>query len=93
MKQLVEKQKELHYTKALQKDNMERSTTPFHFEVLAQLANIPTWITLYELLRLSKTTKDRLRDFYSSDSYCARRGRRQTLSSYVKAILMHYIHT
>jgi len=37
-------------------------SAPFHFDVLAQLANIPTRITLYELLRLSKSTKDALRE-------------------------------
>ena len=34
----------------------------FYFDVMAQLANIPTWITLYELLRLSKSTRDVLRE-------------------------------
>jgi len=37
-------------------------STPFRFDVMAQLANIPTRITLYELLRLSKSTKDALRE-------------------------------
>ena len=35
---------------------------PYHFDVLAQLANIPTRITLYELLRLSKSTREALRE-------------------------------
>ena len=32
------------------------------FDVLAQLDNIPTRITLYELLRLSKSIRDALRE-------------------------------
>lgn len=32
------------------------------FDVLAQLANIPSKITLYELLHLSKATKDASRE-------------------------------
>ena len=39
-----------------------RPSTFFRFDVLAQLANIPTRITLYELLRLSKSTRDALRE-------------------------------
>jgi predicted CoA-binding protein len=41
---------------------MEGPSTPFNFDVLAQLANIPARITLYELLRLSKTTREALRE-------------------------------
>ena len=62
MKQPLEKQEELYYTKALQKDNAKGSSTPFRFDVLAQLANIPTRITLYELLKLSKSTRESLRE-------------------------------
>jgi len=36
--------------------------TPFCFYVMTQLANIPTRITLYELLRLFKSTRDALRE-------------------------------
>ena len=53
-KQPVEKQKEFRFSKALPKNNAEGSLTPYRFDVLAQLANIPTGITLYELLRLLK---------------------------------------
>jgi len=71
-KQLLEKQKELHYTKALRKGNAEGSSTFFRFDVLAQLANIPARITLYELLKLSKFTRKALRKaLYSPDSNCA----------------------
>jgi len=37
-------------------------STPFHFDVMAQLANIPARITLYELLRFSKPRRDVLRE-------------------------------
>jgi len=43
--QSIEKQKELRYNKALLKNNMEGLLTLFHFDVLAQLANIPVRIT------------------------------------------------
>ena len=58
----MEKQKELRFSKALPKDIAEGSTTPYRFDVLAQLANIPARITLYELLRLSKSTREALRE-------------------------------
>ena len=35
---------------------------PFRFDILAQLANIPARITIHELLRLSKETREALRD-------------------------------
>jgi len=38
------------------------ASTPFRFDVLAQLANIPTQITLYELLRLFQSIRDALRE-------------------------------
>ena len=58
----MEKQKELRFSKALPKNNAEGSPTPYRFDVLAQLANIPSRITLYELLRLSRSTRDALRE-------------------------------
>ena len=51
-----------HQAKALQKDKAEGSSTPFCFDILAQLANIPTRVTLCELLRLSKSTREALRE-------------------------------
>ena len=62
MKQPVEKQKELRYAKALPKDKAEGSSVPYRFDILAQLANIPARITLYELLRLSKSTREALKE-------------------------------
>jgi len=58
----VEKQKELRYGNALPKDKAEGSSAPYRFDVLPQLANIPTRITFYELLRLSKSTREDLRE-------------------------------
>jgi len=46
----VKKQKELWYAKTLPKDKTEGSSAPYRFDILAQLANIPARITLYELL-------------------------------------------
>jgi len=61
-KQPVEKQKEIQYAKTLPKDKAEESSTPYRFDVMAQLTNIPTMITLYELLRLSKSIREALRE-------------------------------
>ena len=57
-KQPVEKQKELRCSKALLKDKTKGTSAPYYIDVLAQLANIPARITLYELLRLSKSTRE-----------------------------------
>ena len=35
---------------------------PFRFDIINQLANIPARITLYELLKLSKSTREALRE-------------------------------
>lgn len=43
------KQKEFPFQKNLKKDS-EATSTPFEFDIIAQLANIPTHIKLYELL-------------------------------------------
>ena len=61
-KQPVEKQKELWYSKSLPKDKAEGTLAPYRFDVLAQLANIPVRITLYELLRLLKSTREALKE-------------------------------
>ena len=61
-KQLVEKQKELRHSKALLKDEAGGTSGPYRFDVLAQLANMPARITFYELLRLSKSTREALAD-------------------------------
>ena len=57
----MKKQKKLQYVKDLSKSGVG-PLTPFYFDVLAQLANIPTRITFYELLRYFKSTRDALRE-------------------------------
>ena len=48
-------------SKLFQKDSVG-SLTPFLFDVLAQLANILARITLYEHLKLPKSTRDALKE-------------------------------
>ena len=43
--------------------------TPFYFNVLAQLVNIPARITLYELLRLFKSTRVALKEASDSELF------------------------
>lgn len=38
----------------------QRSFTPFKFDIMEQLANIPTHIIMHELLCLSKEARDAL---------------------------------
>ena len=69
----MEKQKEFRYAKTLLKDKVEGSSALYRFDVLAQLANIPAWITLYELLRLSKSTREALREaLVDAEAFMAR---------------------
>ena len=65
------KPKDLHFSHDLKK-NSSALDAPFRFEVMAQLANIPARITLHELLRLSKETRDALREALTeSESFCS----------------------
>jgi len=57
-----EKQKEVRFDHVLKKPSGPEPNMPFRFGILAQLANIPARITIYELLRLSKETWEALRD-------------------------------
>ena len=57
-----EKKKEIHFDEFLKKNPSKGLNTPFRFDILAQLANISTCITLYELLCLSKEMREALRD-------------------------------
>jgi len=52
----------MQFDKALKKNPSKGLNTPFRFDILAQLVNIPACITLHELLRLSKETRLALRD-------------------------------
>ena len=56
------KQKGVLFDKSLKKDPPKGLNAPFRFDILAQLANILARITLYELLFLSKKTREALRD-------------------------------
>jgi len=47
-----EKQKEVRFDRVLKKTSGPRLDAPFRFDILAQLANIPAWINIHELLRL-----------------------------------------
>ena len=57
-----EKQKEVRFDYILKKPLGPGLNIPFRFDILAQLANIPTRITIHELLHLSKETREALRD-------------------------------
>ena len=57
-----EKQKEIWFDHVLKKPSGPGLNMPFRFDILAQLANIPARITIHELLRLSKETREALRD-------------------------------
>ena len=57
-----EKQKEVRFDHVLKKPSGPGLNIPFRFDILAQLVNIPARITIHELLRLSKETREALRD-------------------------------
>jgi len=57
-----EKQKEVRFDRVFKKTSGPELDTPFCLDILAQLANIPTRITIHELLRLLKETREALWD-------------------------------
>src|SRR3954470_21312356 len=57
-----EKPKEVRYNRPLNKEKAVEVSQPFRFDIINQLANIPARITLYELLKLSKSTREALRE-------------------------------
>ena len=58
-----EKQKGIRFDESLKKNPSRGLNTPFRFDILTQLANIPAHITLHKLLCLSKKKmKEALRD-------------------------------
>src|SRR4051812_16603166 len=57
-----EKPREVWYNRPLNKEKAIEVFQPFRFDIINQLANIPARITLYELLRLSKSTGEALRE-------------------------------
>jgi len=73
----------------VQKDKADGSSTPFCFNVLAQLANIPARITLYKLLRLSKSTREALREALAdSEAFIT-----QILAGHKEENEAHYLQT
>src|SRR4051812_6046930 len=59
---MPEKPKEVRYNRPLNKGKADEVSQPFLFDIINQLANIPAKITLYELLKLSKSTREALRE-------------------------------
>jgi len=57
-----EKPKEVWFDHVLKKPSGQGFDTPFRFDILAHLVNILARITIHELLRLSKETREALRD-------------------------------
>lgn len=68
-KEMLVERIELRFEKGSKKD-YEATITPFQFDMLAQVGNIPARITLHKLLWLSKTTRDALREaLANSDAF------------------------
>src|SRR3954463_12385625 len=61
-KTMPEKPKEVRYNRPLTKGKAVEVSQPFCFDIINQLANILARITLYELLKLSKSTRKALRE-------------------------------
>src|SRR3954470_15530672 len=61
-KTMPEKPKEVRYNRPLNKGKAVEVSQPFRFDIINQLANIPARITFYELLKLSKSTREALRE-------------------------------
>ena len=61
-KTMPEKPKEVRYNRPLNKEKAVEVSQHFRFDIINQLANIPARITLYELLKLSKSTREALRE-------------------------------
>src|SRR3954463_16214270 len=60
-KTTAEKPKEVRYNRPLNIGKAIEVSQPFRFDIINQLANIPARITIYELLKLSKSTREALR--------------------------------
>src|SRR3954465_11087374 len=57
-----EKPKEVRYNRPLNKGKAIEVSQSFRFDIINQLAYIPARITIYELLKLSKSTREALRE-------------------------------
>lgn len=58
----ISKPKEARFDKSLCKRTADDLTVPFKFDVLVQLTNFPAYITMHNLLHLSKETRDALKE-------------------------------
>src|SRR3954462_15227812 len=56
------KPREFRYNRPFNEGKAVEVSQPFRFDIINQLANILARITLYELLRLSKSTREALRE-------------------------------
>src|SRR5204863_2064297 len=61
-KTMPEKPREVRYNRPLNNGKAVEVSQPFRFDIINQLANIPARITLYELLKLSKSTREALKE-------------------------------
>src|SRR4051812_9268446 len=59
---MPEEPRVVRYNRPLNKGKAVEVSQPFPFDIINQLANIPARITLYKLLRLSKSTREALRE-------------------------------
>src|SRR3954471_1683690 len=59
---MPEKPKEVRYNRPLNKGKAVEVSQPFRSDIINQLANIMARITLYKLLKLSKSTREALRE-------------------------------
>src|SRR3954471_24865860 len=59
---MPKKPMEVRYNRPLNKGKTVEVFQPFRFDIINQLANIPAKITLYELLKLSKSTREALKE-------------------------------
>lgn len=67
-----QKQKGVRFDKPLRKDSEVGAIKPYNFDILAQLANTPARLSLFELLRLSKDTRGALSEaLLNADSFLA----------------------
>ena len=87
-----EKQKEVRFDWVLKKTSGPGLDAPFCFDILEQLANIPARITIHELLRLAKETREALRDGWLIQNhfwYICRRPLKMTLNPCALNVIMY----
>jgi len=66
---------------------------PFHFDIVAQLANISALITIHELLCLSKETREAIRDaLANSESFLIHMPEASENDSQPLCPVCHHVH-